>query len=251
MSDSTEMNGLGIQSLEFGIEVLKVIGTAEQSLTIGELATRVGMSKSRLHRYLTSLHRTGFIRRDAELRYTVGPEAMTLGLNAVRRFDIRDAARPVLLRLREELNETLALSVWTEQGPYYLHWVESQRAVNVGIRVGAQVSALKSAGGKVFVAYLPAADTRRVVDKELTQLNVTRSDFEAEMAQIRDRGYATTTESLLSGIASIGCPIFDHDGDVTAAITVVGLLGHLDTSERSPIVAAVKAACDTLSRSLA
>ncbi len=250
MPDPLDMNGLGIQSVEIGIEILKVIGTADEPLSIGEIADQVGMSKSRLHRYLTSLFRTGFIRRDSALRYTVGREAMTLGLTAVRRFDMRNETRPMLMRLRERLNETVALSVWTEQGPYYLHWVESQRAVNVGIRVGAQVSALKSAGGKVFLAYLPESATAQIVSRELVEFGVSRPDYEAEMSLIRRRGYATTEESLLPGIATVGCPVFHQGGDIAATVTVVGILGHLDTSPSSPVVTLLKDTCAVLSSQL-
>lgn len=250
MSHSTEMEGLGIQSLEIGIDIVKHIATAKEPLSIGEIAEQVGMSKSRMHRYLTSLHRTGFIRRDRDLRYTIGPEIITIGLNAVNRVDIRDVARPALIRLRERLNETVALSVWTEHGPYYLHWVESGRAVNVGIRVGAQVSAMKSAGGKVFLAFLPADETEQVVRRELLEHGIIRADYEAEMDRIRDRGYSTTTESLLPNIVTIGCPVFGRNGEIIAAITVVGILGDLNVAPDSPVIAALKEESATLSRSL-
>lgn len=241
------MNGLGIQSVEIAIEILKVIGGADEPLTIGEIAERVDMSKSRLHRYLTSLFRTGFVRRDNRLCYTVGRDAMTLGLTAVRRFDMREETRPMLMQLREQLNETVALSVWTEQGPYYLHWVESQRAVNVGIRVGAQVSALRSAGGKVFLAYLPERATAHIVGRELAEFGISRADYEEEMALVRERGYAMTEESLLPGIATVGCPVFHQAGDIAATVTVVGILGHLDMSPSSPVVARLQATCAELS----
>ena len=94
MSDKQDMTGLGIQSVEIGIDILKTIGHAQKPLSISEIAERCDMSKSRLHRYLTSLYRTGFLSRDTELRYSIGPELMSLGLLASSRWTIRDVARP-------------------------------------------------------------------------------------------------------------------------------------------------------------
>ncbi|MCL6599712.1 MAG: IclR family transcriptional regulator [Alicyclobacillus macrosporangiidus] len=249
MASRTEMTGLGIQYLENGIRVLTVIGAADEALSIGDIADRCGMSKSLLHRYLTSLHRTGFIRRDEDLRYSVGPAAMTLGLNAVRRFDIGGAARNGLLRLRERLNETVALSIWTGNGPHYLQWVESQRAVNVGIRVGVQVSALKSAGGKVFLAFLDEEETRYVAERECREFGVSLTEFQQEMNRIRRQGYATTVESLLPGIVSAAAPVFGRGGTVMAAVTVVGILGQLNVDKDSPVVEELKRTCSEISQS--
>ncbi|GMA65195.1 IclR family transcriptional regulator [Alicyclobacillus fastidiosus] len=250
MSDKQDMTGLGIQSVEIGIDILKTIGHAQKPLSISEIAERCDMSKSRLHRYLTSLYRTGFLSRDTELRYSIGPELMSLGLLASSRWTIRDVARPTLIRLKESLNETVALSVWTEKGPYFLHWEESNRAVNIGIRVGTQVSAIKSVAGKIFLAFLPERDTEDVLKRELAQFGVSRAVFDREIQEIRSKGYSITEESLLPGILAIGCPVFGRDGRVVAAISVVGILGYLDPSEESPVVTVLKQECQKLSDTL-
>ncbi|MCL6632458.1 MAG: IclR family transcriptional regulator [Alicyclobacillus herbarius] len=250
MSNRRDMTGLGIQSVEIAIDILKQIGAADRPLSITEISDLCGMSKSHLHRYLTSLYRTGFLTRDEDLRYSIGPELMSLGMLASSRWDIRRLAKPALLRLRERINETVALSVWTERGPYFLHWEESTRAVNIGIRIGSQVSAVKSAGGKVFLAYLPPAQTEAVRNRELAEYGMDAEAFDAELVEVRRLGYATTVESLLPGILAVACPVFGQGGDVVAAMTVVGILGVLDGSETSPVVRALKAECQRLSREL-
>lgn len=242
---------MGINSLEVGVSILKIIGQSEHPLSIGEIAQHSHMTKSHVHRYLTSLHRTGLIRRDRELRYSLGLDLMTLGLNALKQFDISELARPTLIRLREQFNETVALSVWTEGGPYYLSWVESQRVVNVGIRVGAQVSAVKSAGGKVFLAFLPQSETYQLVEKECAESGLDRDAFETELVTIRHQGYSTTEESLLPGIVSVGCPVFGPAGRIVAAITVVGILGQLAVGDQAPVVTSLMAECSQLSQVLA
>ncbi|WAH35636.1 IclR family transcriptional regulator [Alicyclobacillus dauci] len=250
MSDKQDMNGLGIQSLEIGIDIVKIISKSTKPLTISEIAHVAEMSKSRLHRYLTSLYRTGFLSRDTDLRYSVGPELISLGLLASQRWTIRDLAHPTLLRLRENLNETIALSVWTEKGPYFLHWEESNRAVNIGIRVGTQVSATKSVAGKIFIAFLPEEETDDVLKREIAQFGISKAQFQRELAETRQKGYSITEESLLPGILAIGCPVFGRDSKVVAAISVVGILGYLDPSEQSHVVTVLKEECRLLSETL-
>ncbi|WAH36341.1 IclR family transcriptional regulator [Alicyclobacillus dauci] len=246
----SEMTGLGIQSLEIGLSILKEISTADVPLSITEISERCNMPKSKLHRYLTSLYRTGFLKRDANLLYTLGEEFYSIGLKALGNLNIRQQAGPTLTRLRERLNETVALSIWTEEGPHFIHWEESLRAVNVGIRVGSQVSALKTAGGKVFLAFLPKDETEHVVQKELKEHGISRAAFEEEMASIRKRGFATTEGSLLQGIASVACPLFGRNNSVVASITIVGILGYLQTEEDSEVVDVLKEECLALSKTL-
>lgn len=250
MRTNTDMTGLGIQSLETGLGILKEIARADMPLSITEISERCSMPKSKLHRYLTSLYRSGFLKRDVDLRYSLGTELYSIGLKSLNNLDIRNQARPALIRLREQLNETIALSVWTEAGPHYLHWEESLRAVNIGIRVGSQVSALKSAGGLIFLAYLPKEETEHVLLEELSEYGADRKHVEENLSIVREKGYAVTEGSLLPGILSIGCPVFDRSGTVVAAVTVVGIVGFLDASDNSQVVTKLKQACSALSKAI-
>ncbi|KIV53338.1 hypothetical protein AM501_27890 [Aneurinibacillus migulanus] len=250
MKNDLEMNGQGIQSLELGIGILKKIGEAEKPLSITEIAERANISKSKLHRYLTSFWRTGFLERDASLRYTIGDALIQIGLRACQRIDIKEQARPVLLRLKEALNETVALSIWGEGGPYFIDLEESNRQIKIGIQVGSTGSMINTTAGQLFAAYMPEGRTEKLIQKELEQVPEDVAAFKQTLAMIRRRGFSQTTESLVPGIVAIGCPIFNGDDKIVAAITVIGLLGVLDLSDESQTVNMLKKECLNLSRSL-
>ncbi|GAB7386947.1 IclR family transcriptional regulator [Bacillaceae bacterium] len=245
-----EIKGHGIQSLELGIEILKKIAQAGKPLTITEIANLCGMSKSKLHRYLTSFCRTGFLVKSPELRYSLGTELILLGLKASESIDVKEKAAPYLSKLREILNETVALSLWGENGPFFIRWEESNRAINIGIKVGTQVSVLKSTAGKVFVAFLPEDRTERLVKKEIEKYDIDPEDLQKELAQVREEGYSITEGTLIPGISAISCPVFGQDGEIVAVITVVGLVGVLDISEKSPVIRLLKEQCLALSREM-
>ena len=52
--------------------------------------------------------------------------------------------------VKEILNETAALAVWGQNGPFFVSWEESNGPMNIGIKVGSQVSVTQSAAGLVF-----------------------------------------------------------------------------------------------------
>ena len=56
--------------------------------------------------------RDGFVARDAQSKqFSLGPELMVLGAAALRRFDPRPLARPSLLRLVGQFEDSVVLSI--------------------------------------------------------------------------------------------------------------------------------------------
>ncbi len=49
------------------------------------------------------------------------------------------------------------------------------------------------------------------------------NQFREALLQIRRQGYARQDGELILGLGSIAAPIFEHSGDVTAAVNISGL----------------------------
>ncbi|GHH99242.1 IclR family transcriptional regulator [Neobacillus kokaensis] len=246
----TEMSGHGIQSLELGIQILKKIAEENTPLSITEISELCEISKSKLHRYLTSLYRTGFLQRNESLQYFIGPALIQIGNNAVGPSDIKDIARPTLIKLREMFNETVFLSIWGGNGPYPIEIEESRRAINIGIQVGSKTSMVLTTSGRLFAAYLPEQETSYYLHKELLEHRLSIDDFQKELSAIKDTGYSVTEESLIPGIVAVGCPVFGKDGKITATISIVGIKGILDLSSQSELIKFLKNECMELSHLL-
>lgn len=250
MKEDKGMNGQGIQSLELGIDILKKIGEADKPLSITDISELCGISKSKLHRYLTSFCRTGFLQRDSSLSYTIGMDLMAFGQNASPKKNIKDLAKPILTRIRDSLNETVFLSVWRGNGPIPIDIEESQRAINIGIKVGYPVSIVLTTSGRLFAAFSPASSTKEIIDKEIKEYKLDSNAFFQEVADIRKKGYSVTMESLIPGIVAVGCPVLDKEHHIIATISVVGILGILDLSPTSQVIKILKKECKELSKFL-
>jgi DNA-binding IclR family transcriptional regulator len=85
--DEETKSSHGVQSLEIGVDVLKVLVESGQALMLKEIAAAAGMPASKAHRYLVSLVRSGLVEQDSQnLKYDLGPLAIPLGLAAVDRL---------------------------------------------------------------------------------------------------------------------------------------------------------------------
>ncbi len=247
---TNDPKGHGIQSLELGLDILKKIAEQDKPLTITEIASMCEMSKSKLHRYLTSFCRSGFLKKQEDLRYSLGIELILLGLKTSEKIDVKEIAAPYLTALRESLNETVALAIWGENGPYFLRWEASNRAINLGIKAGSQVSITRSAPGKLFVAFLPTERTQDMVKRELENDDLKQYAFYSDIVEIKRKGFSVTDGTLIPGISGISCPVFGQNGEIIAAITVIGLIGALDVSMESETIRMIKEQCLSLSKAL-
>ncbi|MED2974207.1 IclR family transcriptional regulator [Fictibacillus sp. B-59209] len=246
----TEMTGQGIQSLEFGIHILNKVSEANRPIDITEISEICEVSKPKLHRYLTSLCRTGFLQRNPSLQYSIGPAFIKIGNNISRSTDIKDLARPTLIRLRDLLNETVFLSIWGGNAPYPIDIEESRRQINIGIQVGYKTSIVQTTSGRLFAAYLPEHRIKDDLDREILEHRLDAKTINQEIKDVRNKGYSVTEESLIPGIVAVGCPVFGKDNTIAATISIVGIKGILDLTDESYLITLLKKECRELTQSL-
>jgi len=77
-----------------------------------------------------------------------------------------------------------------------------------------------------------------------------RQALQAELAQVRQQGWAMSWEELELGLAAVGAPIRGRDGNVIAAISVSGPTARIDRSHLNPLAALVMETCRRISRDL-
>lgn len=241
---------LGIQAVEQGFNILQAVAESRTPLTMTELAAQCGMSKSQLHRYLISLRRVGLLNKGSDLRYSLGTEAIVLGLKASAQIDLQSKSETYLNRMNERFNETAALAIWSESGPFFIRWQESNRSVKVGINVGSRVSLTNSATGMVFCAHMPPESTRPLLELENRLTPIDWDTFERDLEIVRASGFAATEGGFIPGIAAIAVPVFDQIGKLAAALTLVGVIGVLPVSRDSVFTQTMKQYGDELSSEL-
>jgi DNA-binding IclR family transcriptional regulator len=174
-----------------------------------------------------------------------------MGIKASKRLDIKDQAKQTLLNLRNSLNETVFLSIWGGNGaPYPIDILESNRSINIGIKVGHPTSIILTTSGRLFAAFLPDGETDPYIQKEFIKYQKDPVIFKDEISKVRLSGYSVTSESLVPGIVAVGCPIFDRNNSIIATISIVGISGVLDLSSNSQAIAFLSKECLQLSHSL-
>ena len=249
----------GIQSIEVGFRLLRVLATTNRPMMLRDIAKGAGMPAAKAHRYMVSFMRIGLVEQDsASGRYDLGSYALDLGLSGLGRLDPVRLAGPILDTLCEEIQETVALAVWGTHGATIVRIVDAGAPITITLRAGTVLPLSKSATGRAFAAFFRSPYLKQLLDEELraaaetskTAVTTLRRQTEKTLTEIREHGISRATGSLTPGINGFSAPVFDHSGRMVAAITSLGSVGEFDVEWGSPVAKAMLAAAEKLSQRL-
>ncbi len=249
----------GIQSIEVGFRLLRVLAATNRPMMLRDIAKGAGMPAAKAHRYMVSFMRIGLVEQDsASGRYDLGSYALDLGLSGLGRLDPVRLAGPILDTLCEEIQETVALAVWGTHGATIVRIVDAGAPVTITLRAGTVLPLSNSATGRAFAAFFRSPYLKQLLDEELraaaetskTAVTTLRRQLEKTLTEIREHGISRPTGSLTPGINGFSAPVFDHSGHMVAAITSLGSVGEFDVEWGSPVAKAMLAAAEKLSQRL-
>jgi DNA-binding IclR family transcriptional regulator len=219
----------GIQSVEIGAEILTTLASFGRPVPLRSLAANCGMPVGKVHRYLVSLTRAGLVEQDADSGYYgVGRSSIAIGLSGLWACSPAKEAARAIAELRDSTRETTFGAIWTDMGPAVCLLEESDKPIYMNIRVGALLPIYESATGRVFAAHMPEEVIKKVVKLQGHVLPVSGQEFTSTQfselrREVRVNGYAATAGLGIPGVTAVAAPIFDHKGNVTV---VIGLLGR-------------------------
>lgn len=247
----------GVQSLEIGMSILRAMVRGQRSMMLKDIAAAADMPPSKAHRYLVSLIRAGLVEQDPMTsRYDIGPFALNIGLVAIDRLDRIRLGLAAIAELRDQINETTALSVWGDGGPVIVRWERPRRPITVNVVTGTALDPLNSASGRVFTAWLPKETSNRLIERCLKEGKLppelrSRTAVEALLAKVRADGYAAVSGyHSVAGVEALAAPVFNFKNEITLAMLVVGVTGMFDLDPQGPVVTALKRAAGELSMRL-
>lgn len=243
----------GIQSIEVGGSLLKVLADAGSPMMLKDLAAAAGMVPAKAHPYLVSYCKLGLVRQDfASGRYALGPFALQMGLAALREVDALRVAGDEVVRLSQEMGQTFAVVVWGSHGPTVVRIEDANCVVQVNMRVGTVLPLLASATGLVFSAYQPGPLVDEALKREalLWGESEVPADLAARLDEVRAHGMARASGSPQPGVNGMAAPVFDSSGRLVLTLTALGPAATFDNEWDSLLSLALKSAAQEVSRQI-
>jgi len=150
--------------------VLLCFSRQTPELTLTEIAEKVGIHKSTVHRMLATLEAKRFVERDESTgAYRLGINSLQMAYLTLNHNDLRHLAARYLRQLSERFRETVNLSILDGSDVIYLDVVESPQRVKLAAAIGQRLPAFCTASGKAILAFSSEEIVQRVLDEGMHQ----------------------------------------------------------------------------------
>jgi len=214
-----------IQVIDRMSSLLDAVARYPEPVSLKVLAAETGLHSSTAFRILNSMLSNGFVERDAAGKYQLGRKLLSLGSRVRAQSDVSQIALPVMARLRDELGESVNLTIREGDEVVYIEKATPNRMMHVQQLVGSRAPLHVTAVGKLMLAMagdeecrgyalrtnLPAY-TRNTIN------DLPRLMKEAE--RLREQGYAFDDEEAEIGVGCIGTLIYDANANIIAGLSI-------------------------------
>lgn len=220
-----------VRSLAKGIAVLRSFSAEQSSLTVAELARSTGLSRTAVHRILSTLVTLGYLQVSGR-HYRPAARMLDLGYATASSGGIAGVVQPHLDDLDRVVRESCSVGVLVGGDVVYVARAQARRPLSIITVVGSRFPAASTAIGRAMLSGLEDGRVRNYLalypPVAFTHLSMT--DPEAlleEVRAVRQRGWAVTDEELELGYRAVAVPLRGADGSVVAAVNVRMSVGRI------------------------
>lgn len=196
----------------------------EGTLTVAEVADRMGTARSTAHRLLAMLVYLDFAVQDESRTYRAGPVLEIAAHSRSGTAHLRSVALPHLHRLVDLLDESANLAIRTGDTARFIASVESHQTLRIGSREGMAFPAHRITAGLLLLAGLDTEELENVYAPEkYADRPAERPDvaaLRAELAKIRRNGFVLNQGRSERGVVAVGVPVSAPDGTPVAGLSV-------------------------------
>jgi DNA-binding IclR family transcriptional regulator len=225
-----------VDSVATALRILNLYDNKTPEMSLGDIAKRLGISKSRAHRLLATLCDHQFIEQDGEtVRYRPGVKLLEIGTvyRNSNRF-IREA-QPIMRSIVEQTNTGVNLSTLVDGLVVYLV-MESPPGVLANCTIPTTRTWAHSTGmGKAMLSDLSDAEVQAVIDTHglpgRTMNTITAAEaLQEELRRIRERGYAIDREEAIEGTCCVAVLIRNIEKEFVGAMSIAGFTAQMSDS---------------------
>jgi IclR family KDG regulon transcriptional repressor len=245
-----------VQSVSRSLRILEVLGRSDKPQSLAEITDSVQLPKTTVHRLLETLQCEGYVEQNPETRqFLLSSKILELAASFLGRLDVREVARPILMELWQQSQETVHLGLLDNGEVLYVEKLESPHTIRMYSEIGRRAPLHCTGLGKALLANLPNEEFEQIVAQrglprftENTLVN--RANLLEELATIRSQGVAFDNEEHEKSVRCVAAPVYDAQSRVIAAISIAGPAFRMTAERQKDLEPYVVAAAQRISQRL-
>src|SRR5690625_5050298 len=182
-----------VQAVDRALTIIELLKNNTHGLGVTELANRLDVAKSTVHRLLTSLRNKGYVQQNAVTeKYELGLKLLELGNIVSESLNVQKVANLYLNQLAKETGETVHLVILDGNEVVYIDKIESSATIIMKSNVGKRAPAYCTGVGKAILSLLPTENVLKIINSsklyQYTRNTITnKEDLIEELRLTRER----------------------------------------------------------------
>lgn len=240
---SREKDTYCIRSVENALCLLEALAEEDARCSLSQLSQRLGMTKASLFRLMATFESHGYVERKQESgEYKLGLAAFEVGQKLLSRMTLLHNARPAMVQLARQCNETAYLVIQRDQDALFLDMSDNDQKVKVVPLSGRRFPLESCAAGKILLAF-DAKRNRTLLKKH--------PELAADLEQCQQQGFSLDHNSLGEDSTSIAVPLFSNGNKLAGCLALVGPSFRMNEERcRNQLIPATISAGKTISARL-
>lgn len=226
MPGSSDNHRKPIASVQKALDILNLFGGAYSELGNAEIAKLVGLPVTTVSGLVYTLKINHYLDQNpANRKYRLGLKLAERAAVLLDQLDLRAIAAPYLEKLREWCGESINLAVKDGREVVYIERLFGEHSLGIRSELGKRAPVHSTALGKAILSNFQPQEIQAFLEDyrffPVTRYTITERDrFEAELARVRKMGFSIDEEENEIGGRCVAAPIFDHDSQPIAAVSI-------------------------------
>jgi IclR family transcriptional regulator, KDG regulon repressor len=246
-----------IEILDVALNVIDTMAfNQEDSYSPSLLARQFNINRSRMFRIFKTLEHRDFVNYDPKTEtYRLGIKFLEIAQNIRNRLNLRSEAEEVLKDLAAGTGDCSYLIIPSGNTAIVVDRYSGDNMLQLSAPIGSRLPLHAGAAPKVLLAFMPEEQRERVIDEMklpvFTANTIRDKDtLRKTLSEIRQQGYAVDEQDFEVGAYAFGAPVFDHEGNVVAGLSITTPTARCSAKRRKELIAMVLATAEKLSEKL-
>jgi DNA-binding IclR family transcriptional regulator len=244
-----------VSSVDKALQVLLLLGSETEPLGVREIGRRLGMSPPTVHRLLATMSQYDLVQQvNGRSDYRLGWACIGLGRAALTGIELAQAAPDIARALRDLTKETVTAQIRSGREQVVVVEAEGLHELRRRVGIGRRMPLHAGASGRAILAFLPPNEINEYLKGTLEKVGpntvTDRGILRGRLVSDRERGYTSSHQETVVGVAAASVPVFGHDGRVVGSLSVSGPEARLGADLEGRILAELVDAGNALSRAL-
>jgi DNA-binding IclR family transcriptional regulator len=242
------------KTVQKAFKLLEFLGE-RQSAKPSDMVQQLKLTRSNVHRLLSTLEQLGYINKSDDFRYCLSFKVFILGTNIPKENQLSEISHPFMCQLAELTQENVNLAIMYEQEVLYIKKIKSPHYLKLDQPIGKTDPLHCTALGKVMLSGLTEEELEGFYGSaelpSYTKNTITdHKELIRAIQDVRERGFAIDLQEVMEGVHCISAPVRDHINKIVAAISVSAPAFRLPEEKIDEIRVPLIETCAEISRKM-